>query len=172
MPTMNLAPREKRLVSVMFVVMIAIAVIPVYRNITSRHATSVEQLAQADSRLESARVLQDAIINAREGQRVIQEKLRARPRNFDLYNFAQQSVRRVNLNGRADLQSKDLASKEGAFGGVQITLRNVSMKEIIDLMHGLYASNNLILMQRLTYLKPSPDGKGLECAVVMISPKR
>ena len=70
------------------------------------------------------------------------------------------------------MQSKDLASKEGAFGGVQITLRNVSMKEIIDLMHGLYASNNLILMQRLTYLKPSPDGKGLECAVVMISPKR
>lgn len=172
MSKMNLAPREKRLISIMFVVMIGIAVIPVYNNIMRRHASASDQVTQARQRLSAAQTMHEGIINAREGQRVIREKLRARTRNFDLYNFTQQSIRSNGLNGRAELQSKDLASKEGAFAGVQLTLRNVSMKEVIDLMHGMYASNNLILMQRLSYLRPSKDGKGLECAVVMISPKR
>lgn len=172
MSKMNLAPREKRLIVIMFVVMIAIAVIPVYGNISTRHSSSREQLVQARTRLQEAQLLREEIVNAREGQRVIMEKLRARPGNFDLYGFTRQTLRQYKLEGRADLQSKSLSSSEGAFEGVQVTLRNVGMKDIIDFTHSLYASNNLITMQRLSNLSPSRDGKGMECSIVFIAPKR
>jgi hypothetical protein len=172
MSKLNLAPREKRLVAFMFTVMIAMTVIPIVRNVSSRHTSSVAQLRQAEERLVNTRILNEAIVSEREGQRVIQQKLNARPRNFDLYNFTQQLITREKLQGRADLQSKGGTARESAFDGVQVTLKNVSLKEIVDFTHGLYASNNLITMQRMSHLLPSRDGKGMECAIVMIAPKR
>ena len=172
MAKVNLAPREKRLIGIMFVVMICIAVIPVYRNIVSRHATSVNQLRQAKENLQLAQMAHEIIVNEREGQRVILQKMRARPANFDLYGFSRNTAQQNKLEGRADLQSKSMSGGEGAFDGVQITLRNVSMAEIVDFTHALYASNNLITMQRMSYLRPSRDGKGLECSLVFIAPKR
>ena len=169
---LNLAPREKRLIAVMFVVMVGIAVVPVYRNIVRTHAQSAMQLAQAKERLQTAQMTHEAIVNEREGQRVIMQKMRARPANFDLYGFSRQTAKRFNLEGRADLQSKSMSGEEGAYDGVQITLRNIGMQELVDFTHALYASNNLIVMQRMSYLRPSRDGKGLECALVFIAPKR
>ena len=172
MAKLNLAPREKRLIGIMFVVMIGIAVIPVYRNIVSRHATSVTQLAQAKENLKLAQIAHELIVNEREGQRVILQKMRDRPANFDLYGFSRNTAQRLKLEGRADLQSKSMSGGEGAFDGVQITLRNVSMAEIVDFIHELYSSNNLITIQRMSYLRPSRDSKGLECSLVFIAPKR
>lgn len=172
MSKLNLAPREKRLISVMFVVMVCIAVIPVYRNIVAQHKTSVQQLAQAKERLATARLMHELIVNEREGQRVIMQKMRARPAGFDLFNFCSSTAKRFKIDGRADFQQKNMSSDEGAFEGVQISLRNVGMKEIVDFTHALYESNNLITMQRMSRLSPSRDGKGLDCELVFITPKR
>ena len=61
MSKMNLAPREKRLISIMFVVMIGIAVIPVYNNIMRRHASASDQVTQARQRLSAAQTMHEGI---------------------------------------------------------------------------------------------------------------
>ncbi|HIA47004.1 MAG TPA: hypothetical protein EYN96_03305 [Candidatus Hydrogenedentes bacterium] len=166
----NLAPREKRLVSIMFMVMICMTVIPIYRNIMANHVQSENQLSQSIERMETVRMWSDAILDEREGQKVVQAKLDARAPSFDLYTLTNQWIQQTKLSGRADLQDNGLKSREGVFDGVQITLKNVNMKEILDLLHKMYSSENLITMQRMSHLRPSRDGKGLECALVMIAP--
>lgn len=172
MATLNLAPREKRLVAVMFTVMVCMTLIPVYRNVTAKHAQSLNQVAQVRERLESTQVWRAAIIGEREGQKVIQAKLGARAGSFDLYTATNNWITQTKLTGRADLQSKSLGGREAAFDGIQITLKNINMKEILDLLHAMYSSENLITMRAMPYLRPARDGKGLECAIVMIAPKR
>lgn len=168
----KLAPRERRLITVMFMVMICMTTIPIYRSTAAKHLQSVNQLAQTVERLETVRMWGDAILGEREGQKVIQAKLDARAPSFDLYTLTNQWIQQTKLSGRADLQSKGMSSREGVFDGVQITLKNVNMNEILDLLHKMYSSENLITMQRMSHLRPSRDGKGLECAIVMIAPKR
>ena len=168
----KLAAREKRLITVMCMVMICMTVVPIYRNITAKHVQSVNWLTQTRERLDSVQVWRTDILSEREGQKVIQAKLNARAPSFDLYTSTNQWIQQTKLSGRADLQSKGLTSREGAFDGVQITLKNVNMNEILDLLHKMYSSENLITMQRMSHLRPSRDGKGLECAIVMIAPKR
>ncbi len=168
----KLAARERRLIMIMFSVMICMTIIPIYKNITAKHTQSMSQLAQTRERLESSEVWRTAILSEREGQKVIQKKLKARSRTFDLYALTNQWVKQTGLSGRADLQSRSPAANEAAFDAVQITLKNINMKELIDFLHTMYDSNNLVTVQRMAFLKPSRDGKGLECSIVMMAPKK
>jgi hypothetical protein len=168
----SLAPREKKLIGFMFTVMLCMTLIPIYKNVSTRHAQSENQLAQAIQRLDDTRIWRSAIVSDREGQKIIQAQLSARGGSFDLYGATSKWISDTKLDGRANLQSKGLTSREGAIEGIQITLAHVNMNEILDLLHKMYNSKNMITMQKMPYLRPSRDGKGLECAIVMIAPKR
>ena len=172
MAKLNLAPREKRLVAVMCTIMVGMTLIPIYRNIDGRYTQSEKQLISARERQEYAQMLRTEILSAREDQKVIQAKLRARAGSFNLYTATNQWIQQTKLSGRADLQSQGLSSREGAIEGVQITLKNVGMNEILDLLHKMYDSENLITMQQMPYLRPARDGKGLDCSIIMIAPKQ
>ena len=168
----SLAPREKRLIAIMFTGMVCMTLIPIYKNVTARHVQSENQLAQAKQRLEDARLWRSAIVTDREGQKIIQAQLSARDGSFDLYSATSKWISETKLDGRANLQSKGLTSPEGVVEGIQITMTHVNMNEILNLLHKMYNSKNMITMQKMPYLRPARDGKGLECAVVMIAPKR
>ena len=168
----NLAQREKRLIGFMMLVMIGLVSFMTYQKVYKALAVSQVNLVQAQDNLLAARMFRETIISEREGQKVIQVKLNARARSFDLYNFSNKCLAELKLADRTSLQSVGLSSNDKAFDGVQITMKNISMKELIDLLHTMYSSNNLIMMQEMTYLRPSRDKKGLECSLKMLSPKR
>lgn len=172
MAKINLAPRERRLLSIMLVVMIGMTITPIYRSISAKHELSITKLNEAHARLNEVTIYKSAILEEREGQKAIQSKLKTRPRSFDLYSSTNQWIKKAKIADRADLQSKGLNSREAAFQSVQITLNHVNMNEILNLLHEIYASKSLITMQRMAYLRPARDGKGLECAIVMTAPKR
>lgn len=171
MSVMNLAPREKRLVGIMVLVMIALISWFSHQKVSTALKASEEQLELARENLSAATLFGETIISEREGQKVIQAKLIARG-SFDLYNFSNQCIASGKLQDRASLQSVGLPSKDKAFEGVQITLKNINMQELVDLLHKMYSSNNLIMMKKMSYLRASRDKKGLECSLEMHSPKR
>lgn len=172
MSLLNLAPREKRLISIMMCVMVGLVLFMSHQKLSKALAESESQVQTAQDNFNAARMFRETIIGEREGQKVIRTKLKARSRSFDLYNFSNKCVTDLKLQNRATLQSVGLSSKDKAFDGVQITLKGISLEELVDLLHTLYASDNLIMMKKLNYLRPARDQKGLDCSLEMLSPKR
>ena len=162
MAVLNLAPREKRLIGSMLLVMVSLVTLLMYQKTSKALVKSENLLSQAEGHLSAATLYRETIISEREGQKVIQVKLKARSRTFDLYNFSNKCISELKLKDRASLQSVGLASKDKAFEGVRITLKNINMEELKDLLLKMYGSNNLIMMKKMAYLRPARDGNGLE----------
>lgn len=172
MSALKLAPREKRLIGVMALVMVGIVTMLLWQKSSEALTKSEKLLNQAKGHLSVATLYRETIISEREGQKIIQAKLKARSQSFDLYNFSNKCIAEGKLQDRASLQSVGLTSRDKAFDGVQITLKHISMQELMDFLLKMYGSNNLIMMKKMTYLRPSRDGNGLDCSLEMHSPKR
>ena len=68
--------------------------------------------------------------------------------------------------------STSMLSKAG-LDAVQLTLTGVSLTELIDLVHGLQTQNNLLILEKIRYMRPSSNaGVGLDCVMVFSSIKR
>jgi hypothetical protein len=46
------------------------------------------------------------------------------------------------------------------------------MKELVNLLHKIYSSDNLIVLQKLDHLRATRDGKGLEFSATFTAPRR
>ena len=165
-----LGRRERIVIGVGVGVLLLIGLIPILRGLNKKYDVSRSQLVQATNRLENARELRAVIDAERSGQNAIIEQIKKRPGNFDLYSFTSRCLRELELENRYNLENQRMPSG-GALEGVQLTLTGVSMEEVVDLLHKVYSSNNLIVLQRLQYLRPARDGKGLECLLTFMTPK-
>ena len=101
--------------------------------------------------------------------------LKERKPNFDLWSFMNTVLTETKLKERANLENFKPQSKKGTaiedISMVQLKLSAVTLTEIVDLLHKIYDSKNLVVLYRLEYLRPSADNKGLECNVTLLSPK-
>lgn len=164
-------PSKKRasiLVGIAIVVFLAIG-LPALRGFSAKYERSQAQLEQTRNRVIMARDLRETILIEREGNRALAEQIRKRGGRFDLYSFVNTVLRENNLQGKGILQSKRLFSG-GNIDGVQLSLQGVNMKELVDLVHALYASQNLIALQRLNHLRPARNGRGMDCEMVFMAP--
>lgn len=85
-----------------------------------------------------------------------------------------QALQDTNLTKKAEFQQ--VYSALGRDVGknldtVQVTLRGVSLQELIDLLYGLYSKNNLLILERMDYLRPSRDSVGLDVSIVFSAVK-
>jgi len=80
-----------------------------------------------------------------------------------------QTLQDTNLTGKAEFQQVNSALGREAgkrLDTVQVNLRGVSLKQLIDLLYGLYSKNKLLILERLEYLRPSRDNVGLDVLMV------
>ena len=129
------------------------------------------QVNDATNRINEIRRMRILVLTERSDRRIIMDRVEARDPNFDLYSFTNASLIQLSMDERARLQSQGSRFSGGDLDVVQLNLRNVGMQQIIDLLHKLHSSGNLIAMQRLGHLRPMNDGKGLECEIVLMAPK-
>jgi len=108
-------------------------------------------------------------------QEELMGRLRERKADFDLWSFLNAVLTETSLKERAILENyKPRSDKRDALEFVtmvQMTIGAVSLEELVDVLHKIYASNNLILLYRLEYLRPANDNKGLDCKIIFLSPK-
>jgi hypothetical protein len=152
------------------VAIVALAiVIPVVRKAQAAYDKSDSQVEQARNRLQDAKELRMLIEAERGGQKAIRQRLAQRPSNFSLYGFTNRYLRELNLETRADLQTS--VSRMSGMEQVKLSLKGVSMEEAVNFFHKLLDDNSLVVVQKLQWLRPARDGKGLDIAMELMAPQ-
>lgn len=167
----RLKKREKVLLAVGAAVIGLLALTPIVRNLQAEYDRSVRQLEQARASLREAKEWRATIEAERSGQNAILDQIQRRGPTFELYTFTNRLIRELKLDDRAKLQSKRQAAG-GNLDGVEIVLTSVTLPEFVDLLHRIYASDNLIILQRLDHLRAARNGAGLDCQLTLIAPKQ
>lgn len=171
MPKRTLVKRERIMVVCAFAVIASIILLHFGRGFARDYERIQRQANDAVDRLNQIRQMRELVLTERSDRRIIMDRVEARDPNFDLYSFTNASLMQLSMQNNASLQSKGSRWSGGALDVVQLNLANVNMRQIINLLHKLHSSGNLIVMQRLGHLRPTRDGKGLECEIVLMAPK-
>ena len=101
----------------------------------------------------------------------LEEKLAVRPASFDLFSFVNRILNKTNILDRAKLdnyRTKRFSQKQPM---VQLRLERVSLEELVNFFHQIYASDNLIALYKMDRLRPAQNEKGLDCDIVLASIK-
>ena len=108
-------------------------------------------------------------------QEELMERIRARQPRFDLSGFMSKALRDTKLDERAELQSlrpsERLLEHADNLSMVELKLRGICLADIVDLLHRIYASKNLIVLHKLDFIRPNTGGTGLDCSITFIAPK-
>ena len=166
----KLRKRERVVITVVVVALTLLAASKPVGDKLDTYSKSAGQLAQAENRLRYVRNLRAQVELDRRGEEAITAKIGARARQFNLYSFVNESLRASKLQDRNQLRT---ASSPGSrFDRVVLTLNGVSMKELVNLLHRIYSSDNLIVLQKLNHLRIAHDEKGLDFEATFTAPKQ
>lgn len=172
MARIRLQPRER---NVLVLGSIAALVILAYWGAQGPYAAfkaSRVQLAAARNNLQQAQIWAAEVEQARKKERQILAQLASQSQGFDLWTHIDRTVKALGLGPRCDIRTvSGMGASAARVDTVELTLSGVSTKELIDLFHRIYDSGYVILLHKMEHLKPSPDGKGLDCKVSFAAPK-
>ncbi len=166
----KLRKRERVVIAIGVVTLTLLAVSKPISGTLDTYSKSAGQLLQAQDRLLTAQLYRAEVEMDRRGGEAIVSKIGAREPQFSLYTFVTRSVSAAKLQDRHQLVTASAAGSR--FERVQLTLTGVSMKELVNLLHKIYSSDNLIVLQKLDHLRATRDGKGLEFSATFTAPKR
>lgn len=170
MAKLNLGKRERIVVIVGIVSLSLMASSFLIKSARGAYSQAQNQLEAAKENLRHAKQLSATVKAEQRGHEAIKGKTNERPRGFSLFSFTTRTLTEVNLKERASLET-DTRGTRSNLEVVRLELGGVSMKELVDFLHRIYAADNLIVVQKLEHLKPASDGKGLDCQMTFIMPK-
>lgn len=135
----------------------------------------LDKYHQAEARLRAARAnlaaaeeLHKKAAAARLEGQALDSLLAVRSPNYDLGTEVYRAIQAQGLTDRSQTETE--RGIRGAYAE-RIELEGVSMEELIGLLYEIHRGDDLIVLQKLDYLRPMPDGKGLECRFVLITPR-
>lgn len=153
-------------------VVFMIVFIPI--NPLRKYKRSALNLETTRQELDSAVMVRDAHLERLRNQEILMKRLNERRPNFDLWSFVNSVLAEESLRERANLRK--VAAKLDKSGDVsdQVTmvelgLTGVTLKELTNVLHKVYSSNNLIVVFRML-LRPENNNKGLVCEITFLSP--
>ena len=106
-------------------------------------------------------------VSERSGQEAFKKLVSARRRGFDLYVYLRELAKN-DFKDRFELKQPTPAPG-AAFSEVTLTMRGVSIDELVNFLHKVYASSNLIAVPGVEYVRLARDNKGLECRLTFVS---
>ena len=138
---------------------------------------SLGKLNDAKARLTELTLGKNDELQRLKTQEELTEQLKKRKPDFSLFSYLNSVLTEKGIQERAALQEiKPRNDKKNTLGtdvaAMQLSLKGVSMKELVDLLYTIYASDNLIVMDRLDTLKASSDNRGIDCVIVLLTPKQ
>ncbi len=129
------------------------------------------EVQRARTRLEEARLWREEVTIERAGQEELQRRIKARGRRFDLLTYVQGALDAAKLQDRSSLDSRRSVIAPRDLAQVELALRGVSLEELVGLLHRIYAGENLVVLYKLTHIRPERDGKGLICKITFLAPR-
>lgn len=158
-------------VAVMALIFLGMYVYSVPRKAYVKSRADLVEAANQVSTLQALKASEELRV---EHQQKLMDVLKARPAGFSLFAFVDKTIADLNLREFATatnvLRGRE-AKGDTKLDTASLSLKGVGLKEIVDVLHALYASNNLIVVQRMERLQPSANGTGLDCELVLATLK-
>ena len=175
--TPDIQPSRKPALSWNFIDMIALLAIVAVTLFTlffpyDHYKKSTTKLKDARERLIELTLAKNEEILRLKNQEKLTDILQKRKPDFTLFSYLNTALSEKGLKERADLQEIKDKKNPQEVTYIKLSLRGVAMKEFVDFLHALYTSNNLIVVDRLDTLKASSDNRGVDCDLVLLSPKQ
>ncbi|MBI5093199.1 MAG: type II secretion system protein M [Candidatus Hydrogenedentes bacterium] len=170
MAKLNLQPRDRRVLAIGAIVLLVWGVYLGAQGPIKKYQLSKKNVTEARDRIKKLRTFEADIESDRSGQTAFKTVAAARPRGFDLFVYLK-NLSDTDLKGRADLKVQSNATLGGAYSQVQLTMNGVAIDEVVNFLHKVYASKNLIAVPQVDYLRLTRDQKGLECRLTFVSPR-
>lgn len=168
-------------IGIVAVAFIVFMIIFIYTGPMKRYRMSEIELADLQQQMNSLQEAEQVEEARLQRQEVLMERLKQRKPNFDLWSFMNTILTETKLKDRANLENyrprgdwRSLSTARDVSGDVTmmlLKLNGVTLKELVDLLYRVYASNDLVVMYRLEYLRAAGEAKGLDCSVVFLTPK-
>lgn len=172
MARMKLQPRERMVLTVGAVAVVAIGLFWLIDGPYQAYADSKVRVVEARQRLLDAQIKQAEVTKANERDRQIRQKLGQHGAGFDLWTEIDKAVKDLKLNTRTQMRSvRGMSSRGENNAAVEVTMNGVSTQELVNFLHRVYDTDYIVLLSQLTYLKPSVDKKGLDCRMTLVAPR-
>ena len=163
-----LTGRERFLVGAGTAVFFLMILWPSGRYLSRSYRATHEELVAAAERYHQARDLRRTVLEQRRGSELIEKRVSAGGKQFDLYNFTGTTLDRLGLKETARFKS---VLSPGRVNIVSVELQGVGLNDLVDLMHALQHGENLVALELLNNIEVNRDKKGLNCSITLSSPK-
>jgi len=168
---LKLQGRERTVVIVGMVAVLAIVLLQLGRGPWRKYRQSEANLVAARRRLEEVQDLRRFIAGQRKEQEAFNKLLRERGGRFDLYTYISGILNEKGLRERGASLETERISPSPDMALVEMGLQGVSLEELVDVLHAIYAGESLVALYKLDRLTAAQDQKGLNCTMTFISPR-
>ncbi len=135
------------------------------------HARSQNQLRQLRNELRLTRIMKRDEEERLRSQEKLMELLAARPSGFNFFSFVTSILAQTGMTERAQLENYRMSGDSARQPMVELTLEGVGLQELIEFLHKLYASKNLVVLYKLDHIEPAGNERGLDCRMVLATIK-
>lgn len=167
----QLQPRERRVIIIGVVSLVLIAAFQFGRGPWRAYQASFNELEMAQNRLDTARLWFQAVSGAQAEQYALVELINARSGYTSLQAYIDSAVRQHDLVRRSSYESRPLPGNP-SMESVTVSLRGVSMEELLDFLHSLYEGNPLLVLEQMNRMGPATGNQGLDCEMTFLSPRQ
>lgn len=140
-----------------------------------KYKATERELAHLEDELEVVRQAKQDEMARLQRQEEVMRRLEARPANFDLWSFMNRVLTETGLKDHANLENyrpRLIRSQEPEdVTLVRLRLNGIVLADLIDVLHAVYSSENLIVVHKVDYIRPASSDQGLECSLTLLSPK-
>lgn len=102
-------------------------------------------------------------------QESFQQRLSARPKPFNMLSFLEQTLRESNLNQRYELNTSRDRRSTPTQPMADLELRGVGLEELVNFLHRIYSSGNLVAVYEVDYIRPTREQKGLDVKMTLVT---
>ena len=174
MAGVQLQKRERIMVTVGVIAVVGALVYHITQGPLDAYQQVQEEYEEAQFSLSQAALWRSEIVQARSSHDAMAEYIESRGGDFNLLTFFNNTLSEHDLIERAEFSNARPGVggvPSGDFEGVQLHLSGVSMEELIDFLHTVYDSGNLIVLSDLRYLRPADDEQGLDTEMTFFCPQ-
>jgi hypothetical protein len=136
------------------------------------YKASAQDASNARNALREANNLRALITDSQSTGDSFQDLIRGQRSQASAGDLISNVLTDLDLAAKAQTVSGNSTLSKNGLDTVQLTLSGVSLTELIDLVHSLQTQNNLLILEKIRYMRPSNAGAGLDCVMVFSSIKR
>ena len=173
MPKLKLGKREKITVLVGILLVVLVVGLQLGRKPWREYKRTEAALKTARADVERAKQWLSEIEATQSERESLARFLQTRGPRFDLYTFISAILAEKGLLERGAIlkETKSTSNPLLNMAELQVSLKGVTLEELVNVLHAVYSANSLVLVQKVDKIAPATDLKGLDCSLVFVTPR-